>query len=183
MSSEKYIGLDVHQATISVAVMDSQGKIIMESILETKDADCHDQCPMRRRYNLMRRTTGVKSWTVKLERSYMRRKLRPQKQWDGTQGLLRVWRQHRNIEKKWIDFRENWRKLAWITHTTKSSASCASATEVLAWAPMWVTDLGFASIELSLLLHLQDDGTLQVQSANLGAQRLSVFPIGPVFIS
>src|SRR5258707_3577217 len=35
MSSEKYIGLDVHQATISV-VMDSQGKIVMESILETK---------------------------------------------------------------------------------------------------------------------------------------------------
>ena len=32
MSSEKYIGLDVHQATISVAVMDSQGKVIMESI-------------------------------------------------------------------------------------------------------------------------------------------------------
>src|SRR5246500_729953 len=36
MSSEKYIGLDVHQATISVAVMDSKGKLIMESILETK---------------------------------------------------------------------------------------------------------------------------------------------------
>jgi len=36
MSSEKYIGLDVHQATISVAVMDSAGKLIMESILETK---------------------------------------------------------------------------------------------------------------------------------------------------
>jgi hypothetical protein len=36
MSNEKYIGLDVHQATISVAVMDSQGKFIMESILETK---------------------------------------------------------------------------------------------------------------------------------------------------
>ena len=36
MSSEKYIGLDVHQATISVAVMDSMGKLIMESILETK---------------------------------------------------------------------------------------------------------------------------------------------------
>ena len=36
MSSEKYIGLDVHQATASVAVMDSQGKIVMESILETK---------------------------------------------------------------------------------------------------------------------------------------------------
>ena len=36
MSNEKYIGLDVHQATISVAVMDSQGKVVMESILETK---------------------------------------------------------------------------------------------------------------------------------------------------
>ncbi len=36
MSSEKYIGLDVHQATISVAVLDSTGKLIMESILETK---------------------------------------------------------------------------------------------------------------------------------------------------
>ncbi len=38
MSSEKYIGMDVHQATISVAVRDSQGKLIMESILETKAA-------------------------------------------------------------------------------------------------------------------------------------------------
>ncbi len=36
MNSEKYIGLDVHQATISVAVMDSKGKVVMESILETK---------------------------------------------------------------------------------------------------------------------------------------------------
>ena len=38
MSSEKYIGLDVHQATISVAVMDSRGKLVIESILETKAA-------------------------------------------------------------------------------------------------------------------------------------------------
>ena len=36
MSQEKYIGMDVHQATISVAVTDSRGKLIMESILETK---------------------------------------------------------------------------------------------------------------------------------------------------
>jgi len=36
MNSEKYIGLDVHQATISVAVLDSAGKLVMESILETK---------------------------------------------------------------------------------------------------------------------------------------------------
>ena len=32
MDSEKYIGLDVHQATISVAVLDSTGKLVMESI-------------------------------------------------------------------------------------------------------------------------------------------------------
>jgi hypothetical protein len=38
MSSEKHIGLDVHQATISVAVLDSKGKLIMESMLETKAA-------------------------------------------------------------------------------------------------------------------------------------------------
>jgi transposase len=38
MDSEKYIGLDVHQATIVVAVLDSTGKLIMESILETEAA-------------------------------------------------------------------------------------------------------------------------------------------------
>ncbi len=38
MNSEKYIGLDVHQATTSIAVMDSTGKVVMESILETKAA-------------------------------------------------------------------------------------------------------------------------------------------------
>ena len=38
VNSEKYIGLDVHQATISIAVMDSTGKVVMESILETKAA-------------------------------------------------------------------------------------------------------------------------------------------------
>ena len=32
MNSERYIGLDVHQATISVAVMDSAGKVVMESM-------------------------------------------------------------------------------------------------------------------------------------------------------
>jgi transposase len=38
VTSEKYIGLDVHQATISVAVMDASGKLVMESIMETKAA-------------------------------------------------------------------------------------------------------------------------------------------------
>src|SRR6266404_1755710 len=37
MNDVKYIGLDVHQATISAAVLDSAGKLVMEAILETKD--------------------------------------------------------------------------------------------------------------------------------------------------
>jgi transposase len=36
MNDAKYIGLDVHQATISAAVRDSAGKLVMEAILETK---------------------------------------------------------------------------------------------------------------------------------------------------
>jgi transposase len=38
MSQEKYIGLDVHQATISAAVMDGNGKLLMECLLETEAA-------------------------------------------------------------------------------------------------------------------------------------------------
>jgi hypothetical protein len=36
MNDAKYIGLDVHHATISVAVLDSAAKLVMEAILETK---------------------------------------------------------------------------------------------------------------------------------------------------
>jgi hypothetical protein len=36
LNDAKNIGLDVHQATISVAVLDSAGKLVMEPILETK---------------------------------------------------------------------------------------------------------------------------------------------------
>src|SRR5579864_2866865 len=36
MSQKRSISVDVHQATISVAVRDVQGKLIMESLLETK---------------------------------------------------------------------------------------------------------------------------------------------------
>lgn len=38
MDSAKYIGMDVHQETISVAVMNARGRLVMESILETKAA-------------------------------------------------------------------------------------------------------------------------------------------------
>ena len=36
MNEAKYIGLDVHQATISVSVLDFSGKLLIEAILETK---------------------------------------------------------------------------------------------------------------------------------------------------
>ena len=36
MNDAKYIGLDVHQATISVAILDFAGKLVLEAILETK---------------------------------------------------------------------------------------------------------------------------------------------------
>jgi transposase len=38
VNDAKYIGLDVHQTTISATVLDSTGKLVMESILETKAA-------------------------------------------------------------------------------------------------------------------------------------------------
>src|ERR1700680_3585243 len=38
MNDAKYIGLDVHQATISVVVLDFTGHLVMESIIETKAA-------------------------------------------------------------------------------------------------------------------------------------------------
>jgi hypothetical protein len=36
MDQKKYIGMDVHQASISVAVRDAAGKVVAESIIETK---------------------------------------------------------------------------------------------------------------------------------------------------
>src|SRR5258705_4975450 len=36
MTSTKYIGLDVHKESISIAVMNAAGKIVMECVIETK---------------------------------------------------------------------------------------------------------------------------------------------------
>ena len=38
MNSTKYIGMDVHQASISIAVRSGTGKLLMECIIETKAA-------------------------------------------------------------------------------------------------------------------------------------------------
>jgi len=35
-SNIKYIGMDVHKESISVAVMNAAGKIVMECVIETK---------------------------------------------------------------------------------------------------------------------------------------------------
>jgi hypothetical protein len=36
VDNKKYIGMDVHQASISIAVSDAAGKVLMECIIETK---------------------------------------------------------------------------------------------------------------------------------------------------
>src|ERR1051325_4984495 len=36
MDQTKYIGMDVHQTSISIAVRDGTGKLVMESVIETK---------------------------------------------------------------------------------------------------------------------------------------------------
>jgi hypothetical protein len=38
VNNAEYIGLDVHQTTVSAAALDSTGKLVMESTLETKAA-------------------------------------------------------------------------------------------------------------------------------------------------
>ena len=36
MDSTKYIGMDVHKESISIAVMNAAGKVVMECVIETK---------------------------------------------------------------------------------------------------------------------------------------------------
>jgi len=38
MDSRKYIGMDVHKEAISIAVLNASGKLVMESVIETKTA-------------------------------------------------------------------------------------------------------------------------------------------------
>src|SRR5271170_2765592 len=42
MDSIKYIGLDVHQSTISVAVLNAEGKLVMQSVMATHAATIVD---------------------------------------------------------------------------------------------------------------------------------------------
>jgi hypothetical protein len=36
MDSKKYIGMDVHKESISIAVRNAMGKLVMECVIETK---------------------------------------------------------------------------------------------------------------------------------------------------
>jgi hypothetical protein len=38
----KYIGMDIHKETISIAVMNGEGKVVMESIIETTEKRAHE---------------------------------------------------------------------------------------------------------------------------------------------
>lgn len=42
MDSIKYIGLDVHQSTLSVAVLDADGNLVMQSVIATHAATLLD---------------------------------------------------------------------------------------------------------------------------------------------
>jgi hypothetical protein len=41
MNSVRYIGMDVHRETISVAVLDEGGRVMMQSVLATRAAAMH----------------------------------------------------------------------------------------------------------------------------------------------
>src|SRR4029434_5932268 len=42
MSNDKYVGLDVHQASIVAAVLNAQGQSVCESVIETKGSTIVD---------------------------------------------------------------------------------------------------------------------------------------------
>ena len=51
MDDTKYIGMDVHKESVSIAVMNSAGKVVMESVIGTKASmilqlwmDCAGTC-------------------------------------------------------------------------------------------------------------------------------------------
>jgi hypothetical protein len=71
MDSTKYIGMDVHKEAISIAVMNSSGRIVMESIIETK-AGTILQFMQGLRGNLevtFEEGTGLRSYTTYIEHS------------------------------------------------------------------------------------------------------------------
>ena len=59
MDKRKYIGMDVHQASISIAVSDAAGKVLMECIIETKAAHRPDPLNRGSHAGIQERLIGV----------------------------------------------------------------------------------------------------------------------------
>jgi hypothetical protein len=61
MDNRKYIGMDVHQASISIAVGDAAGKVLMECILETMAEFRGEPVEVRPRENLTDARPGIET--------------------------------------------------------------------------------------------------------------------------
>ena len=62
MDSAKYLGLDVHKESISIAVLNAAGKIIMEGVIQTKAivaSKCGASCSVSAR-NIQRGSCSAK---------------------------------------------------------------------------------------------------------------------------
>jgi len=104
MSGEKYIGLDVHQATICVAVMDPMGKVIIESILETKAATILEFFAGLRGTLSVTFEEGVR-WVFLIERN-----IDPCNWIDVAEP--RMWPIRRSVHSQSLGSGANWRKIS-----------------------------------------------------------------------
>ena len=59
MDSAKYIGMDVHKEAISIAVLNSSGKLVMECVIETKASTILHPVPKRHSEPLDEQTVRV----------------------------------------------------------------------------------------------------------------------------
>ena len=72
MKSVKYIGLDVHQATISIAVLDAHGKLLMQSVIATQASAILDfVCGIRGERNLAFEEGVSAHWLYGLLKPYV----------------------------------------------------------------------------------------------------------------
>ena len=128
MNCEKYIGLDVHQSTIAVAVRDSKGKVVMESILETKASTILEFLRGFSDWKVRQAHISLKGWSFVYETSMLagsnqtacrakRHKMRDTSKIENrtTSRLIRrscegdTHRDHENSSGRQIQLRDDWR--------------------------------------------------------------------------
>jgi len=72
VNDAKYIGLDVHQATISAAVLNSAGRLVVESVLETKAATILQfVCGIRGKLQVTLEEGSCAAWLYDLLKPYV----------------------------------------------------------------------------------------------------------------